>query len=372
MRTRALWLAIIGVGIGWAGRFELEGQELTPANNARDSREQLFREVAAEADALDRQNLIKKVVRLVKPSVVHVEAKKYDESPASERTVEEAGSGVLIEHDDQIYVLTNWHVIRNSPLSNITIQLADGRELKPLEIKRDPPTDVALMRIQATRLIPAHVGDSSALEIGDFVLAYGSPFGLSHSVTYGIVSAKGRRDLKLGNEVQLQDFIQTDAAINPGNSGGPLLNLRGEVVGLNTAIASSSGGSEGIGFSIPINVAMQAAIGLIENEVNGRGEVVRSWLGVVLDSNFDLSTALELGLTQMEGAYIKDVKPNSPAIAAGFRRGDVVLEFDRVPIENDNHLMNQVKLTPPGRDVDIVVLRDGTRVSLRARLNRPQ
>lgn len=372
MRTKMLW-GVLFWGLALANCAELPGQEFSTASDVSPSREELFREVAAEAELFQRQgNLVKKVVQLVKPSVVHVEAKKFDEGPEGDRSVEEAGSGIIFEHEEAFYVLTNWHVIRNSPQSEITIHLADGEKLHPLRIKRDPPTDVAVMEIRSQGLVPARLGDSSGLEIGDFVLAYGSPFGLSHSVTFGMVSAKGRRDLKLGNEVQLQDFIQTDAAINPGNSGGPLVNLRGEVVGLNTAIASSSGGSEGIGFAIPINIALHAAVGLIDGHVDSAGAVIRPQLGVVLDTTFDQPAARRLGLDRLEGASIKKVNPNTAAEAAGIRAGDVILEFDRIPIADDDHLTNQVKLTPPGRDIEIIVLREGTRVSLTARLRRPR
>ena len=157
-------------------------------------------------------------------------------------------------------MLTNRHVIRHSSPERIEIHLADGRVFNPTRIWSDSETDVAAMAIDATGLAAARLGDSDALEIGDFVLAVGSPFGLSQSVTRGIVSAKGRHNLDLGDDdLKWQNFIQTDAAINPGNSGGPLVNLRGEVVGLNTAIASASGGNEGIGFSIPINIVARIA-----------------------------------------------------------------------------------------------------------------
>src|SRR5205085_10072275 len=161
----------------------------------------------------------------------------------------------------------------------------------------------------APGLIAARIGDSSKVEIGDFVLAVGSPFGLSHSVTYGIISAKGRRDLELGDDsVRFQDFMQTDAAINPGNSGGPLINLRGEVVGMNTAIASSSGGNEGIGFTIPINMVMIIARQLVE-----RGTVIRAYLGVALDSKFGPATAMSVGLMRPRGTRVTRITPGSPA-----------------------------------------------------------
>ncbi len=201
------------------------------------------------------------------------------------------------------------------------------------------------------------MGDSDKIEIGDFVIAIGSPFGLSHSVTFGILSAKGRRDLSLGEQkIELQDFFQTDAAINPGNSGGPLLNLRGEVIALNTAIASSSGGSEGIGFAIPINMAIHVAEQLIRY-----GKLRRGYLGVTLDPNFtaaDLSTA---GYNLLSGALVKNVRSGSPAEAANLQRGDIVVEFNGRRVDNDDHLVAQVGLTPTGTSVPLIIYRDGKR-----------
>ena len=174
-------------------------------------------------------------------------------------------------------------------------------------------------------------------------------------MTYGIISAKGRRDLQLGVEgVRLQDFFQTDAAINPGNSGGPLLNLRGEVIGINTAIASSSGGNEGIGFTIPVNLAVYVGRQLIE-----RGDVARAFLGVLLDAEYSEEEASQLGLPRLVGAKVKAITPNSAAESAKLMAGDVILEYDGTRIEDDNHLINQVGLTPVGKEVSIVLLRQG-------------
>jgi serine protease Do len=198
------------------------------------------------------------------------------------------------------------------------------------------------------------VGDSDRVETGDFALAFGSPFGLSHSVTFGIVSAKGRRDLQLGDSgVRFQDFIQTDAAINPGNSGGPLVNLRGEIVGLNTAIASNSGRNEGIGFAIPSNMAMFVARQLIE-----RGKVTRAFLGVNLNARFGAAKAVEIGLPGPMGAQITNVTKGSPADAAKLLVGDVILEYGGVRVEDDVHLINLVGVTEAGRKMPLLVYRD--------------
>ena len=254
----------------------------------------------------------------------------------------------------KFYVLTNRHVIKAATVNNIHIKLQDGRQISPTQVWSDPGTDVAIMAVNAKHLVPARFGDSDKVEIGDFVLAFGSPFGLSHSVTFGIISAKGRRDLELGDDqVQFQDFMQTDAAINPGNSGGPLVNMRGEVVGMNTAIASNSGGSEGIGFTIPINMALSIAKQLVAH-----GRVARAFLGVTLDSKFTDQVAAQLGLPQLEGCRILAVTPHSPAEAAKLQVNDVILEFNGIPIENDAHLVDLVSLTEVGKEVPVLIFRD--------------
>ena len=332
--------------------------------NGLGARDRLFDEIQRDAEAIRRQgDLLKKVVQYVRPSVVHVESRKPADRTGLDRDVAEAGSGVVIKREKSFFVLTNWHVIRHSARSDIAVFLADGRHLQPTRIEKDESTDIAVMRIESERLVPAHLGNRRVVEIGDFVLAFGSPFGLNHSVTYGIISAKHRRELKLGSEVELQDFLQTDAAINPGNSGGPLVNWRGEVIGINTAIASSSGGSEGIGFAIPIRLAVEVAQQLID-----RGTVVRAFLGVHLDGNYGSESAAELGLSPPGGARVKLITAESAAADADLSPGDVIIRFDGVRITDDSHLINQVKLTPVGATVEIVVLRAGERVSLKVKM----
>lgn len=335
---------------------------------SQEDRERVFQEIAGEAAIVEREHhLLKRVIAFVQPTVVHIEAKKLNEGFGG-RTVDEAGSGVLIEYQDRDYVLTNRHVVKHATPANIQVQLADGRTIYPTRIWADIETDVAVMLVDAKGLITARIGDSSKVEIGDYVLAIGSPFGLSHSVTHGIISAKGRRDLKLGDsDVIYQDFFQTDAAINPGNSGGPLLNLRGEVIGINTAIASSSGGNEGIGFSIPVNVVMFIAQQLVD-----RGSVIRAFFGVTLDSVYDAKAAERIGLPRPVGALVKSVTDKSAADLAHVKPGDVIVEFDGVVIEDDNHLVNQVKLTPVGKEVDILLYRQGKMIRVKAKLGPPQ
>jgi serine protease Do len=338
----------------------LAAQEDAAADRQREEavRTRMYELLEREVAGLERQsNVLKMVVKLVRPTVVHIEADKIEPSSVrygSREHIEEAGSGCIVTMNDRFYVLTNGHVIRAAAPEKITIRLADGRELHPTQVWSDVETDVAVMAVDAPGLVAAKVGNSGEIEIGDFVLAVGSPFGLSHSITFGIVSATNRWDFKLGEGVKYQDFIQTDAAINPGNSGGPLINLRGEVIGMNTAIASSSGGNEGIGFSIPINLVMVIAKQLVE-----RSRVTRAYLGVVLDGNFDPAVAVSVGLSRGRGARLKEVTPDSPAASAKLQAGDVILEYNGVRVDNDSHLINLVNLTEVGREVPIVVYRNG-------------
>lgn len=352
-----------------AGQQTPPAGSLEPSPVSGEARQRLYQEIDRDVAALERQaSLLKRVVRLVTPTVVHIEAERNSREDIrfSRRSVEEAGSGVVIEHAGGFYVLTNRHVINDSLLAQIKIKLADGRVLHPKQVWTDRGTDVAIMEVTAPDLVAARLGDSDNLEIGDFVLAVGSPFGLSHSVTYGIISAKGRRDLKLGDgSVKYQNFLQTDAAINPGNSGGPLLNLRGEVIGINTAIASSSGGSEGIGFSIPINMVMKIATQLIE-----RGNVVRAYLGVRLDARFDAVRATALGLPRPAGALVSNVTPNSPAAASDLREGDIILKVGDVTVEDDAHLVNLVSLSGVGEPISLVVYRGGKTLAMTVKVGK--
>jgi serine protease Do len=332
--------------------------ETDRGGSAAISRDRLYNELAEEFHAFDRlSNLVRRVARVVQPSVIHIEAHKTEENAGLREAYDEAGSGVVITAGDEAWVLTNRHVVLGAKPNEILLRASDGREFSPSRVLADPTTDVAVMKIDGVDLPAARLGDSETVEIGDFVIAIGSPFGLSHSVTFGIISAKGRRDLSLGSQqIDLQDFFQTDAAINPGNSGGPLLNLRGEVIGVNTAIASSSGGSEGIGFAIPINMAMRVADHLVRY-----GRLRRGYLGVTLDPDFSSARLVSAGYRGGGGALVKKVRPDSPAADARLRRGDIIVEFDGTRIENDDHLVAQVGLTPVGASVPMVIVRDGKR-----------
>jgi serine protease Do len=333
---------------------------LNASTAAAGDREREYAALARDVDALEREfGLIKRVVKLVTPAVAHIEASLLPKFRGM-LDVEEAGSGVIVEFGGKHYVLTNRHVIRHSSKELIGIHLTDGRVLRPERIWQDQETDVAVLAVSAPELVAARLGNSDALEIGDFVLAIGSPFGLSQSVTRGIVSAKGRHNLDLGDgELKWQNFIQTDAAINPGNSGGPLVNLRGEVVGLNTAIASASGGNEGIGFSIPINIVARVGRQLVDSN-----RVARGFLGVKLDGGFDEKQAKTLGLERLAGTRITVVEPQSPAERAALQANDVILQYNGVRVERDTHLIGLVKLTEVGQRVPIVVYRDGHPLSM--------
>lgn len=334
--------------------------------SAISSRDRAYKDLASDATFVERQyGLVKKIVQATSPIVVHIEAKKPSTSDLrgdkSGRTayIEEAGSGIVIEHRSKFYVITNYHVIEDSDKEDVRIE-ADGKWFYPTRIVHDRDTDLTVLFTDRTDLAPAVIGNSNRTEIGDFVVAVGSPFGLSHSVSYGIISAKGRRDLELGPQgVRFQDFIQTDAAINPGNSGGPLINLRGEVIGINTAIASNSGGSDGIGFSIPSNMAMKIVRDMIDN-----GFVRRGFLGVSLDARFSPMRAISLGLLRPYGARVSAITPGSPAAESSLSIGDIVLEFNGIQIANDSHLVTQVSLTNIGKSVPVKVYRAGREIDL--------
>ena len=323
-------------------------------------RERLYDKVVRDARQLEMQGAqLRRLSVLLRPAVVHIDARKSN-GRVSRDDEQEAGSGVITNLADEVVVITNRHVIHGADLDNITIRLDDGREIQPSRVWTDADTDIGVMLINESHLPTARLAEGDGVQIGDTVLAIGSPFGLAHSVTLGIVSAKGRRDLELGEGgIRFQNFIQTDAAINPGNSGGPLVNLRGEVVGLNTCIASNSGGFEGIGFAIPISMVMFVARQLVET-----GTVSRAYLGVALDKTFTLATAHKLGMTRPVGARVTGITPGSPAEEIGLLPNDVILEFAGNPIEDDDHLVSMVSMTPTNQKVRVRVFRNGQPLSL--------
>jgi serine protease Do len=263
------------------------------------------------------------------------------------------GTGFIIDREG--FILTNNHVVEQT--EELKVRLSDEKEFKAQIIGRDPKTDLALIKINADRpLVPLILGDSDKIEVGDWVVAIGNPFGLGNTVTAGIVSAKYRQ---IGGG-PYDNFIQTDASINPGNSGGPLLNMDGEVIGVNSAIFSESGGSIGIGFAIPINMAKQLLPQLKE------GKVRRSWIGVVIQ---DITPELKakLGLGTDEGALVSDVVSGGPADKAGIQRGDVILRFDGKPIRNSQNLPFVVASAPIGKTVEVEIMRGNQRLNLQVK-----
>ena len=264
-----------------------------------------------------------------------------------ERKTQSLGSGVIVDAKRGL-VLTNNHVIANAV--QITVTLSDGRQLEAELIGTDPQTDVAVVKIPAEDIVDIKIADSDELRVGDFVVAIGEPFGLGQTVTSGIVSALSRSGLGIE---EYENFIQTDASINPGNSGGALVNLRGELVGINTAIFSQSGGNIGIGFAIPINLAMQIAEQLLEN-----GKVQRGFLGI---SAQDLTPALAeaFGLNQNKGAVITSVDDDSPAGKAGLQPGDILLKINGRDVKNAGDVRNSFGLLTVGEQVVFDILRAG-------------
>jgi S1-C subfamily serine protease len=305
------------------------------------------------------------IARKVGPAVVSIEAVKPPR-PGSDKAkpVEESGSGVIIKATGYsgYLVLTNNHVITQARAEQITVHLADGRIFRPSRVLADPETDIALLFIEGTGNLPTAVlGDSDQARVGRLVLAIGSPFGLNQTVTQGIISARERGQVSLGNTIRIKDFLQTDAAINPGSSGGPLVDMRGEVIGLNTAIASHNGTSSGVAFSIPINLVKRVMKQLME-----QGSVARGFLGMQVAQSFEPADALKLGLDRLQGALIERVYPDTPAAAAGLRVNDVVLQVENVAIRNENHLINLISTLPAGQRIRLQVWRERSVTSLDA------
>ena len=353
-RRNSILVSAAMLSIGLAVGGHLETFRLTSsarAVSADNSGEPL---PAAAMALVDSGRHISQIASAIMPSAVHIQAIRVE----NQRKVEETGSGVIIRSQTVkgLFVITNNHVVRGAEMPAIDVVLADGAIVHPLRVYRDVESDIAILQIPDSGQPSARWGDSNTVEIGHFVLAVGSPFGLSQSVTMGIVSAKGRRDLSLtaDQSVTNQDFIQTDAAINPGNSGGPLIDVRGTVIGINTAIASNSGGNEGIGFSIPSNLVQR-----VFEQMVSYGRVRRAYLGVELDNNFSDEAARRLGLPRARGARITRVygHRSSPAVIAGLRPDDIILRFNGVDVIDENHLINLVSLSDIGSSVNIEFFR---------------
>ena len=267
------------------------------------------------------------------------------------------GSGVIIREDG--YIVTNNHVVDEA--TDITVTLDDDREYPATVVGTDPETDLAVIKIDANGLVPVAFGNSDNVEVGEWVIAMGSPFGLQHTVTAGIVSAKGRqvgiirRNLGYGG---FEDFIQTDAAINPGNSGGPLINLYGELIGINSAINTQSGGYDGIGFAIPSGMVKNVSTALIEN-----GKVERGWLGISMQP-LTKDLARSFGHTDAQGVLVAEVVKGAPAEAAGLHAGDIVTKVNGKNVSNQNELMNTIAGMAPGETAKLEIIRDGAKQNI--------
>ncbi|HKB35737.1 MAG TPA: trypsin-like peptidase domain-containing protein [Gemmataceae bacterium] len=327
-----------------AAQLSVPGARLTPA-------------VATDLEQVSDR--FEAVAKKASPAVVAVDSSKP--APARSgggrpRAVEESGSGVLVRLPGQreVCVLTNNHVVQDATPGQITVSLGDGRIFRPDRLWTDPETDIAVLRLPVEKgLATVVLGDSDRVRVGQWVLAIGSPFGLNQTVTHGIISARERGQVSLGSTIRIKDFLQTDAAINPGSSGGPLFNLDGEVIGINTAIASHSGSNSGVAFSIPINLVKRVTKELLE-----RGGVSRGYLGVQLAGSFEATDALKLGLDRVQGALVESVYPGTPAATAGLKVNDVLLEIDGTAVRNENHFINLISALPPGRRIRLQVWRE--------------
>jgi serine protease Do len=333
-------------------------------------------QAAEKNKAFDLSTAIIQVAKQNIPAVVHIEVterqdvanpflpfendplfKRFFNVPNQpkkfKREVKGLGTGMII--DAQGYILTNHHVAGGA--TKIEVLLSNGERFPAKLIGTDPKTDLAVIQIAAKGTLPfVTFGDSDKVEVGEWVVAIGHPRGLDQTVTHGIISAKHRRGIT--DPSSYQDFLQTDAAINPGNSGGPLLNLQGEVIGVNAAIVSQSGGSEGIGFTIPSNMAVNVARALM-----AQGKVERGWIGVsVQDMTSELAKPLRV--ETMKGALINDIVKEGPAEKAGLRKNDLVIAYGNKEVRDSIALRNEVASTPIGQEIKVVIIRDGKKMEL--------
>ncbi|MFH0901959.1 MAG: Do family serine endopeptidase [Pseudomonadota bacterium] len=357
----------LGVGLGLSQTLTTEATAASPgglagerqfANDSSsrqpfDARplllEQAFVPIVARASSavvsISTVKLLKTAPAEESPSVLEPWLRRLPEPEPKERRTRGLGSGIIVSSDG--YVLTNNHLVEGA--TKVGVTLADGRALVAKVVGTDSPTDLAVIHVAATDLPTVVFGDSAAMRIGDFAIAFGNPFGLGQTVTAGIISAVGRGNVGISD---YEDFLQTDAAINPGNSGGALVNHRGELIGISTAIVSSgSPGNQGIGFAVPSNMAK----GVMEQIIR-TGKVVRGWLGVSIQ---DLTPSLAgaLGIGDRRGALVSDTTPGSPAEAAGIKQGDVIVELDGQAVAKSSELRNRIAATPPGTRVTLAIER---------------
>jgi Do/DeqQ family serine protease len=350
------------------------------ASKAASTAPALIRIEPKAAGAVDLSTAIVRVAKLAMPAVVYIEVTESREvenpfgpfsndpffrrffgipkmPPKMKREIQGLGSGMII--DERGYILTNYHVAGTATKMEVT--LADGSKHPATLVGGDPKTDLAVVRISAGRSLP-HVtfGDSDAVEVGEWVVAIGAPRALEKSVTQGIVSAKHRMGITDPNSYQ--DFLQADAPINPGNSGGPLLNLHGQVIGVNAAIASQSGGFEGIGFTIPSRIAVYVANALISH-----GKVERGWLGVAIQ-NLTPELAKKANVNTLEGALVAEVVKGGPAEKGGMKKNDVIIAYGGKEVSDASSLRNEVAETPIGKEMKVTVLRGGKKEDLFVRV----
>ncbi len=353
---------VSGVALGAYSYHGASSQCAQAESVSKSEADDIYRELDAGGSSLaETSRLMAKIAKVVTPSVVNIQSVK--QFPGRGK-LEESGSGVIVTslRKPGTYIITNRHVINHaiSDLNGISIHIFDGRVIKPVRVWDDRFSDIALLQVEANDLHGLRIGDSEKLQIGNVVLTCGSPFGLNQSVTMGIISARGRQALKgQGSGVLNQDFLQTDAAINPGNSGGPLIDLQGRLIGINTAIASTHGGNEGIGFSIPSNLVKHVADHLLEY-----GEVRRAYLGVKLDDDFNFEKVKQLNLNRLRGARVVEVYADTPAQKAKLQFNDVILQFDGKEVIDESHLINIVSLSPVGRKAEMLVWRTNELIKL--------
>ena len=306
----------------------------------------------------DIQNVITDLAEETKPSVVSIVPVQSGRSreAAGERLPNPSGSGSGVVVDSEGHIITNNHVVGES--SEVEVRLSDKTKLFAHVVGKDPDTDLAVLKVTSDRpLTSARFGDSNMVKVGQWVLAVGNPFGLDRTVTLGVVSGIGRENINLS---RYENFIQTDASINPGNSGGPLFNLRGEVIGINTAIINFA---QGIGFAIPSNMAKQ-----VMHQLIAKGRVVRAWLGVGLQP-LTVELAKKFGVNEGEGVLVNEVFDKDPAAVAGIKPGDVITKIDGGLVDSPNKLSRLVAGLPPGSTVNVEVVRDGRRIQLNVALS---
>lgn len=374
----AVLLIMIGITAGTLIALYTINEELAPLAEVRTTEitqsEAPF--ISDEAlEGADARFLFKRIAEEVTPTVVYIEAiipvegtmpndenhefdGDEDESiwdrlmPRRARTV---GSGVIITADG--YILTNYHVVEGAVDKGLRVVLNDKREYPAKLVGADPSTDLAVIKVNADNLSKVTIGDSESVDVGEWVLAIGNPFRLRSTVTAGIVSALSRDVQIIDDRMRIESFIQTDAAINKGNSGGALVNTSGQLVGINTAIASQSGSYQGYGFAVPSNLAIKVAKDLIEY-----GEVRRALLGVSI-AGVDYNRAIEKGMETVRGVEIMNVDPSGAAAEAGIQAGDVVLQVNEVNVNEANELQQQVAILRPGETVELRILRDGDEIT---------